>query len=98
MSKVNEKINAALDHNLAEFMEHGPGLRKTTQTAVAAKCPTGKHILICGLGGMGVGQMWIWTRPYGQLDGEIDPRAADVWDELPVQPCCNFGISDACVS
>lgn len=44
--------------NMAEFMEHGPGLRITTSTWTVARDRTQKKVLRGGLGAMGVGQMW----------------------------------------
>lgn len=73
----------------ADVMERGPHLTKHATIYLVAKCPTGKHELHGGLGGMGVGQMWGPARP----EHRDDPA---IWDKLPVQVCSNFGIDDAC--
>lgn len=76
--RTDEKVADVLAHNHAEFMEHGPGLRYSTQIASAAKCPTGEHVLRVGLGAMGCGQMW------GSAEGMRDDPE---WAELPVEEC-----------
>jgi hypothetical protein len=91
-----DKAEEAQRKNIEEFMEHGPGLRKSTRIFYVARCPSGRHVLKGGLGGMGVGQMWSWTREYGRSDGAMSPDLAEAWDELPISRCCNFGINDAC--
>ncbi len=40
------------------FLKHGPGLRKDYNVWVVARDPEAKRVLLGGLGGMGVGQMW----------------------------------------
>lgn len=96
MSDYKKIANERQAHNLGEFFEHGPGLRKTTQTFFLAKCITGRHALMGGLGGMGVGQMWTWAREHGKSDGEMRAELVELWDQLPIESCCNFGINDAC--
>lgn len=73
--------------NIAEFMEHGPGLRKSTRTFYVAKCPNGCHVIKGGLGGLGVGQAWCaswWTDHSGRR--MIDRELIAAWDELEVTP------------
>jgi hypothetical protein len=80
MSKVDDRIHAALEHNAREVEEHGPGLRHSTKTAYVAKCHTGKHVLKTGYGGLGVGSMWLST-------ARKDEELIELWDELPTQQC-----------
>lgn len=81
--RTDARVSEALAHNAREFMEKGPGLRYSTQVATAARCPTGKHILRTGLGGMGVGSMW-----FGATE---EDRADSLWGELPVERCQPIG-------
>lgn len=53
----------AIANNAAVLMERGPGLDRRYQSFVIARDPGAKKILLGGLGGMGVGQMWIDTSP-----------------------------------
>lgn len=86
-NRAMKKVDEALAHNFEEFLEHGPGLRYSTQTAVAARCPTGKHVLVTGLGGMGIGSMWHPASDYRE-------KLGDLWSELPVEQCCD--VSESC--
>ena len=47
----------ALAENVGKFMEDGPRLRYDYHTPVLAVCDCG-YVLLGGLGGCGVGQMW----------------------------------------
>jgi hypothetical protein len=96
VSKYEKQIKESLDNNIKLVMENGPGLYYGLRSHYVAKCHTGKHVLQGGLGCMGVGQMWGWSREYGKEDGKMREDLADVWDELPVQPCGDFGIDDVC--
>lgn len=59
MNTDREKIIAeSANHNLAELIEQGPGLRYSTRTWVLAKDSKRKRVLLGGLGCMGCGQMW----------------------------------------
>lgn len=98
MSKYEEQIRASLENNAKLVADHGPGLYKDLRSHIVAKCPTGKHLLIGGLGGMGIGQMWSWSRDNGKPEGKLRTGAAEIWDQLPTMQCCDFGISDACVA
>lgn len=64
MSEAAERAN----HNLAEFLEKGPGLRYTTKTWIVARDPARKMVLVGGLGCMGCGQMWREERPTDHED------------------------------
>lgn len=91
MSDYKNKADEAIRNNVARFMERGPGLYTDTETAWIAKCPTGRHALKTGLGGMGVGTMWMWAHPNGDF---AQPRGAEldsVWDELPIEACVGPG-------
>jgi hypothetical protein len=72
-----------LANNARHVAKHGPGLSYSIHAATAARCPTGKHILRTGLGGMGAGSMWV-----GATD---EDRADPLWGELPVGRCFLFG-------
>lgn len=77
--QTDERVNQALDHNLGEVMRDGPRLTYTKQVENGARCPSGKHVLRCGLGAMGVGQMW---------GSSVEQAVKDpLWKELPVEPC-----------
>lgn len=54
----DEEIGARQNSNVAEALEHGPGLRFSTRIWVVAKDPEHEAVLLGGLGAMGVGQMW----------------------------------------
>ena len=51
------KVDDALNHNFYKFMRDGPGLSYDYKTPVLAVCGCG-YVLLGGLGGMGVGEMW----------------------------------------
>lgn len=57
-SNIHQNINEVLTHNLANYMEHRPGMKTRYRTARIGKCASEKHILVTGLGEMGVGTMW----------------------------------------
>ncbi len=82
------KVEEAIAHNLSDVAENGPGLRYGRKTALAARCHTGKHALVTGLGALGVGSMWREA-----LDEE---RSDQEWETLPVRFCSEFGIAQAC--
>ena len=62
--------------NHAHFMKHGPGLSYGYGTYVVAKDTVNGKVLIGGLGGMGVGQMW------EDIDLKHDSKRRG-WDEAP---------------
>lgn len=74
MTERDEEIARRAEHNMAEFMEKGPGLRWSTQTWVIAKDSTVRKVLVGGLGAMGVGRMW--AESY-DLHEENDPTFVD---------------------
>ena len=45
--------------NLSIFFKHGPGLRKDYNIWIEGKDQNGKYVLLAGLGGLGVGRMWV---------------------------------------
>lgn len=51
-------IEEKLAENVAEFMEHGAGLRPTTRVWISGRDRTNGYVYLSGLGGMGVGDMW----------------------------------------
>lgn len=53
--KTTEEAQA---ENVADFIENGPGLRYGRNTWIVARDPKRGVILIGGLGGMGIGEMW----------------------------------------
>jgi hypothetical protein len=82
MSDQVDKLQAA---NLAEFMENGPRLSYAYSTWIVARDPERGRILIGGLGGLGVGQMWRAER-----DGDSErPGYADAL--LRTSPSGPFG-------
>lgn len=74
--------NEALANNVAEFMEDGPGLRITTRTWIAARDDVNGYVLLCGLGGMGVGTMW--TQIKLRDDGTPYRQEDSGWDDAPI--------------
>ena len=83
----DDEIADRLAHNLDEFMEHGPGLRFTTRDWIVKRCPDG-HVLLGGLGAMGVGQMWSHDRvePTVHDDGSRTPAYSEdpTYAEAPI--------------
>lgn len=51
-------VEDAQKNNFDVFMERGPGLDSRYQSFVVAKDLKNKKILLGGLGGMGIGEMW----------------------------------------
>jgi hypothetical protein len=64
--------------NNAHFMERGPGLSYGYGIYVVAKDTPNNKVLLGGLGGMGVGQMW------STMDLERDSQRPG-WEEAPEQ-------------
>ena len=65
MSEAEE----ALSENFIKFLEDGPRLRYDYNTPVLAICSCG-DVLLGGLGGCGVGQMWFpWEERYKDYPG-----------------------------
>ena len=60
MSKEIEQFQA---ENIENFLEHGPGLRYSYHTWIVAKDTVRKRVLLGGLGGLGVGEMWREEQP-----------------------------------
>lgn len=62
--------------NVQQALEHGPKLRCTTGTFVIAKDIRNGWVLLGGLGGMGVGQMWFGLeerhKSYANFDSAPD--------------------------
>lgn len=63
MRESQSEIDQSQADNLAEFMEHGPGLRLSTRTWVLARDPEKKQVQLGGLGAFGVGRMWFLDDP-----------------------------------
>lgn len=55
----DEKITDIQRANLAHFMENGPGLSYAYKTYIVARDPSAKQVMLGGLGGTGMGQMWV---------------------------------------
>lgn len=88
-TRSNKHAAKIIEANVRHVLKHGPGLSYKIKSCMLAKCPTGKHVLLGGLGGMGVGQMWTCA--------EERHRSDDLWTDLPVEPCVGgFGIREAC--
>lgn len=82
----DEIIEERATHNLDEFVEKGPGLRRTTRHWIVARDDAEGYVLLGGLGGLGVGQMWAPAMDYHR----DDPTYA----EAPQQSCLGgFGHS-----
>jgi hypothetical protein len=52
-------IDDAQRANWKHFMDRGPGLSYGYQQYVIARRPASGEILLGGLGGMGIGEMWL---------------------------------------
>ena len=52
------------ENNLEVFMEQGPGLSTQYLTFIVARDRAKKRVLVGGLGGMGVGEMWFNDDPH----------------------------------
>lgn len=76
MTSRDEEIDRRAASNMDEFMEHGPGLRRTTRSWVLERCPEG-HVLLGGLGGMGVGVMWFRERDHHRQDATYEEAPVD---------------------
>jgi hypothetical protein len=75
--RKKKTVEQAAAENMREFMKHGPGLRTATNTWVVARDPERRKVLIGGLGGAGVGQMW-----FDEKEGDKDRTG---YDEAPIQ-------------
>jgi hypothetical protein len=64
--------------NIATVLQHGPAIRGNT-SFMEAKCRTGNHVELGGLGGMGVGAMWVPATPRHKQDPD--------WQLLPIRSC-----------
>lgn len=95
MSKIDDQVADVLAHNAHVVADRDgrPGLDARMRSAVAAKCQTGKHVLLTGLGGMGVGSMWAEAE-----ERYCAEALSEIWNELPVERCSAFGIDKACTS
>ena len=59
--------------NIAKALRDGPGLSYHYSTWIEAKCSRRNAVLICGLGGFGVGKMWAEEQAhYSTWDGYGD--------------------------
>lgn len=61
-----------LAHNVADVLKHGPRLAYSRKTWISAVSPDGAHVLLNGLGAMGVGQMWVRTSDEIRQNEEYD--------------------------
>ena len=69
----DEEINQRAEHNMLDVLEHGPRLAYGRSTWIVAKDTARDLVLVGGLGGMGVGQMWFTASD----DHKADPTYAD---------------------
>lgn len=60
---MSDEINKLAEENIKDVLENGPGLRYSRNTWIVAKDPKRNRILVGGLGGLGVGQMWFDETP-----------------------------------
>ncbi len=72
-------IDEALNENFQKVLKDGPRLRMDYNTPVLKRCGEG-HILLTGLGGMGLGTMWVHEREshkdyIGYVEAEIVPHS-----------------------
>lgn len=65
-----EKVSAALERNVQRVLKDGPGLRYSTEVVVLARDRTAGKVLLGGLGGMGVGEMWRDERDFPRYTGD----------------------------
>ena len=56
-------VAEVINNNMRIFMERGPGLDSRYRSFVVARNPSEKKILLGGLGGLGVGEMWFDEEP-----------------------------------
>ena len=79
--KPKAKVVKALAYNMDDVMEHGPRLSYNRRTAVGATCLATKRMLLTGLGGMGVGTMWVEfdKRRAGKAPNFSDESTAEHW-------------------
>lgn len=86
---MNDEIEQLQADNIATFMAQGPGLRASYSTWVVARDRTRGRVMLGGLGGMGVGQMWsVASDRHESLPGWDDAPDRDSWME--------FGTPEAC--
>lgn len=78
MSKSVEQVQR---ENAAHFMERGPALSRGYQAYVIARRPQDAHVLLGGLGSMGVGQMWVPETEEHQGYPGYEDAAILTWDE-----------------
>ena len=60
---ISNEARAVLNENLADVLQNGPGLRYRS-ICILAKDTAHGAVLVGGLGGMGVGQMWFPETEY----------------------------------
>jgi len=63
---VPDKVAEVAIGNVKDVLERGPGLRYSMGIFVIAKDTKNGEVLLGGLGGMGVGQMWFGITEYNQ--------------------------------
>ena len=61
---VRSSLASKLQHNLQDVLEHGPRLSYNRHTWILAKDPEVNRVFLGGLGGMGVGRMWLGDGGY----------------------------------
>ena len=57
--KKKKTVEQCAKENIQTFMKHGPGLRMDYNRFVVARDRKNKRVLQGGLGGLGIGKMWI---------------------------------------
>lgn len=73
MTEPYANADEVIDHNLRDVLENGPRLAFGRRTVVMAYDPEAQRVLLGGLGGMGVGTMWVGYNP-----GDHDVTGAPV--------------------
>jgi hypothetical protein len=68
MTERDEIIGEGMDHNLRQFMTRGPGIRSTNHRWIVARDPDRRMVLVGGLGGIGVGEMWVEEKEHHRSD------------------------------
>jgi len=79
---IPESAKEVLYNNQLDVMENGPGLRYGMGICILAKNAQTKQVLLGGLGGMGIGQMWA-------IDNE-DKKRFPGYDDAPEKPIGSY--------
>lgn len=83
-------VQSGDDHVVVPILTDRLTYDRVATSNIFAKCPTGKHVHVGGMGAMGVG------RALGMATEEY--RASPGWGELPIEECYDYGAMDACLA